>query len=201
MEQKLTGKFIQQLRKEKGLSQRELAEKINVSDKTVSRWETGYGLPDPSVMIPLASVLDITVNELLSGKRLKKEEYNKQAETNMVELMRERTDSKTKLILELIILITTILSSITLIIVAGYLNVSTAIRVVLIVIGFLTIIGGCSVACVLEYSAGYFECPHCKTRFKPSFKTFLFSMHVHTSRYLKCPNCKKKSMCKKTLTK
>ncbi|MDE7084364.1 MAG: helix-turn-helix domain-containing protein [Clostridia bacterium] len=70
MNQIETGKFIKTARKEKSLTQRELAEKLNISEKTVSKWETGNGLPEVSLMLPLCKILDITVNELLSGERL-----------------------------------------------------------------------------------------------------------------------------------
>ncbi len=68
-----TGAFIAQLRKENNLTQKELAEKINVTDKAVSRWETGKGFPEVSLLIPLSDALDISVNELLTGERIEKE--------------------------------------------------------------------------------------------------------------------------------
>lgn len=70
MELKQTGKFIAQLRKEKGLTQQELAEKLNVTDKAVSRWETGRGLPDADSMLSLSDFFGVTINELLGGKRI-----------------------------------------------------------------------------------------------------------------------------------
>lgn len=64
------GQFILKLRKEKGFTQKELAEKLAVSDKAISKWETGVGMPDVSMLIPIASVFEITVTELLKGERL-----------------------------------------------------------------------------------------------------------------------------------
>lgn len=80
MDQTRIGTFIAVLRKEKGLTQKELAEQIGISDKTVSKWETGNGMPDIAYLSPLCEVLDINVNELLSGEKLPSEEYLGKAE-------------------------------------------------------------------------------------------------------------------------
>lgn len=74
MDNKKIGVFISSLRKEQGLSQKELAEKLSVTDKAVSKWETGRGIPDVSILQPLAGVFDITVGELLNGERLPEQE-------------------------------------------------------------------------------------------------------------------------------
>lgn len=89
MDQKKTGQFIMQLRKEKGYTQKKLAEEIGISDKAVSKWETGNGMPDTGLLAPLCKALDITVNELLSGERLKVEEYSVRAEDNIINLLNE----------------------------------------------------------------------------------------------------------------
>jgi transcriptional regulator with XRE-family HTH domain len=88
IDQKKTGLFISDIRKEKGLTQKQLAEEIGVSDKAISRWETGRGMPDTSIMPDLCKVLDISINELLSGQRLSSMDYNGKAEENMVELIK-----------------------------------------------------------------------------------------------------------------
>ena len=89
MDQELTGKFIAQLRKEKNLTQKELADKLGISDKTVSKWETGNGMPDVSLLQPLCEELSINLNELLSGERLSEESYNGKAEENMMNLAKD----------------------------------------------------------------------------------------------------------------
>lgn len=94
LDQKRTGQFITDLRKEKGLTQRQLAEEIGVSDKAISRWETGRGMPDTSIMPDLCLALGINVNELLSGERLSQEAYSGKAENNMVELMKDSENLK-----------------------------------------------------------------------------------------------------------
>ena len=75
MNQILTGQFIKQCRKEKGLTQEQLAERLNISCKTVSKWECGKGLPEISLMLPLCNELGITVNELLSGCKISESQY------------------------------------------------------------------------------------------------------------------------------
>ena len=79
---------------EKGYTQKQLSEKLAISDKTISKWERGNGFPEVSLLLPLCNELEITVNELLSGERVSEEEYLKKAEENMVNLVRETQESK-----------------------------------------------------------------------------------------------------------
>lgn len=83
------GEFIQNVRKEKGLTQKDLADSIGVSDKTISKWENGNSVPDTTLLKPLCDALDINVNELLSGKKLPPEDYSKNAELNMINLLKD----------------------------------------------------------------------------------------------------------------
>ena len=94
MNQERIGQFIQNLRKEKGLTQKELADSVGISDKTVSKWETGNGLPDISVLLPLCQALGINVNELLSGEKLPPQAYSEKAEVNMFNLLKENEETK-----------------------------------------------------------------------------------------------------------
>lgn len=85
MDAKITGCFIAQLRKELGLTQKELAEKLKVTDKAISRWETGKGLPDTSLLKPLAEIFGVSVGELLSGKRMDDSQIKSQADHIILE--------------------------------------------------------------------------------------------------------------------
>lgn len=89
MNQNGIGEFIQSVRKEKNLTQKDLADAIGVSDKTVSKWENGNSVPDTTLLKPLCNLLDISVNELLSGKRLPPEDYSENAENNMISLLKD----------------------------------------------------------------------------------------------------------------
>ena len=95
MEQEKIGKFIQELRKEKNMTQLELGERLGVTDRAISKWENGRGLPDLSLIKPLCKELDITINELLSGERIKKEEYQEKLEENILNTIKY-TDKKIK---------------------------------------------------------------------------------------------------------
>jgi transcriptional regulator with XRE-family HTH domain len=87
MNQVLTGKFIADERKKKGYTQTQLADRLGISNRTVSKWETGNGFPDVSLLLPLSEELDVSVNELLSGEKISKEDYEKRAEENMVKII------------------------------------------------------------------------------------------------------------------
>ena len=89
MDQIKIGKFIAELRKQQNMTQSDLAEKLNISNRAVSKWETGKSMPDPSIMQELCSYLNINVNELLSGERICIDEYNTKAEENLIALSRQ----------------------------------------------------------------------------------------------------------------
>lgn len=103
MDQLKIGSFIQQNRKAKNLTQKDLAEIIGVSDKTISKWENGNGMPDVSSIMPLCEALDITVNELLSGETISPEEYSGKADHTIIHLLTEQTNSKRTGIIQIII--------------------------------------------------------------------------------------------------
>lgn len=90
MEQENIGKFIHELRKTQGITQKQLAEKIGISDKTVSKWENGNGIPDTGLLLPLCEILGISVNELLSCEKLPPEDYSKKAEENIMDLLKDK---------------------------------------------------------------------------------------------------------------
>ena len=90
MEQQVIGKFISTCRKEKGLTQMQLAEKLNITNRAISKWETGKSMPDVSIMLDLCDILGITVNELLSGEKIAMENYQKRAEENLMELQSKK---------------------------------------------------------------------------------------------------------------
>lgn len=98
MDQEMIGKFISSCRKDKELTQMQLAEKLNISNRAVSKWETGKSIPDVSIMLELCEILDITVNELLSGERITTmEDYQKKAEQNMVDLQDKKAKAQKSL--------------------------------------------------------------------------------------------------------
>ena len=93
MDQIKVGRFIAALRKEQGLTQEALGQKLGVTNKTVSRWETGNYMPDIELLVPLGEMLGVSVNELLAGERLSDEQFRKQADENLVAAVRESSFS------------------------------------------------------------------------------------------------------------
>ncbi|MBQ8892936.1 MAG: helix-turn-helix transcriptional regulator [Clostridia bacterium] len=201
MDQIKTGKFIAAMRKEKGLTQRQLADQLLISDKTVSKWETGNGLPEVSLMLPLCEALGINVNELLSGERLETASYQKKAEENIMSLMHEKEENKKRLIIANAVAFITLLGGLPLFMVAGLVELPLWGRIVLIALGMVILVCGIAVACELDRDAGVFECRKCGERFVPDLKSYIMAPHTITTRRLKCPHCGQKSYCKKRMTK
>ena len=201
MDQIKIGKFIAEERKAKKYTQRELADKLSISDKTISKWERGNGFPEVSLLLPLCNELEITVNELLSGERLQAMDYKKKAEENMVNLVKEAQESKKKIIMSAMVSVLVIVAAVPLFVVAGMFEMQIWTRVLLMGIGFVIMVMGIAIACVLDREAGAFECPECKERFVPDMKSYVMGPHTITKRKLVCPYCGAHKYCKKVLTK
>ena len=201
MDQIKIGKFIADERKRKVYTQKQLSGKLEISDKTISKWERGNGFPEVSLLLPLCNELEITVNELLSGERVSEEDYRKKAEENMVNLVREAQESKKKIILSAIVAGLTIIAALPLFMISGLLEMENWLRVTIIIIGGVVVFGGIAVACVLDRDAGAFECPECNNRFVPDMKAYVMGPHTITKRKLVCPHCGAHKYCKKVLTK
>ena len=201
MDQIKIGKFIALERKSKNYTQRELADKLGISDKTISKWERGNGFPEVSLLLPLCNELDITVNELLSGERLQEMDYKKKAEENMVNLVKEAQESKKKMVMSMLVAFLAIIAAVPLVVVAGMFEMQVWFRVLLIGIGIAVMVTGIAIACILDRDAGAFECPKCKERFVPDMKSYVMGPHTPTKRKLTCPKCGCTKYCKHVLTK
>ncbi len=193
MDQIKIGKFIAERRKTKNLTQKQLAELLFISEKTVSKWECGKGIPDVSLMLPLCERLEITVNELLLGEHIEEKAYKQTAEENLLKLIEE---NKRKYKLFVLCAVLTVISVTSLIAIASLVEMSDWARVILIVCAAFVGIKGIASAASLELEAGYYECPHCKKLFKPTMREYIVGAHTLTRRNLKCPNCGAKKYCK-----
>ena len=91
------GSFIAELRKEKELTQREMADRLGVSDKTVSKWERGINLPDPSLYFPLCEMLGISINELFAGERVEEIHLLEKSEENIMNIMNDQSQTEKRL--------------------------------------------------------------------------------------------------------
>ena len=196
MDQIKIGRFIAETRKSKNLTQKQLAEKLSISDKTVSKWECGKGLPDVTIMLDLCEELQITVNDLLTGERVSKIDYQKKAEENMMNLMKENQENKKRMILSVICAVITIIATCSLVVIASYIEMPVIARVAVIILALVTGVFGIEAAAVLEVKAGYYECPHCKALFVPTMGEYVKGYHTITRRRLTCHECGKTSMCK-----
>ena len=153
MDQSKIGQFIARTRKSKNLTQRQLADLLSISDKTVSKWETGKGLPDVSLMLPLCRALDLTVNDLLTGEKVPAADYQTKAEENMMDLIQENQENKKRMVLSVICGTITIIAVCSLIIIASYLELPAAVRVLLILLAVATAVAGIGAAAVLDAQA------------------------------------------------
>jgi transcriptional regulator with XRE-family HTH domain len=201
MDQIKIGKFIANERKRKGYTQKQLAEILGISDKTISKWERGNGFPEVSLLIPLCEELEITVNELLTGERVSDDDYKKKAEENMMKLVQEAQESKKKIILSAMVVAIAFVPAFLLIYIVGAFEMSTLLRVILTVVAVVVILASVIIACILDREAGAFECPECHERFVPDMKSYMMGAHTITKRKLRCPNCGAHKYCKHVLTK
>ena len=202
MDQIKIGKFIQERRKEKRLTQSELAEKLDVTDRAVSKWENGNCIPDASNIQELCKILNITINDLFSGCVVDMRENEKKLEENLLEMIKikEKRD-KELLILEIFIGVIVSIIMFLCIMIASFVQMEDWIRIVLIVFGIIPFAIGISYAIRIEQIAGYYECSNCNYKYIPTYKSVLFSMHINRTRKMKCPNCNKKSWHKKVISK
>ena len=129
MNQIKIGKLIAETRKAHNLTQRQLADALSVSDKTVSKWECGKGLPEVSLMLPLCTVLNITVNDLLSGEIVSDIDYQKKAEENMMNLVKENQENKKRMALSVVCVVITIIAVCSLVVIASYIEMPAIARI------------------------------------------------------------------------
>lgn len=196
MDQVKIGRFIAETRKAQNLTQRQLADALSISDKTVSKWECGKGLPEVSLMLPLCGALRITVNDLLAGERVAQADYQKKAEENMMNLMQENQENKKRMLLSAICGGLTVIAVCSLVVIAAYIRMPAAARIALIVFAALTAAVGIGAAAALEVNAGHYECPHCGALFVPTLAEYVKGYHTFTRRRLHCPHCGKTGMCR-----
>ncbi len=196
------GEFISNERKLKKLTQAKLAEKVFVSEKTISKWENGNGIPDTNTLPKLCKIFECTINELLNGERILKEDYSNKAEEKLLELQKVK-EEKDKLLLtvEIIASFCVMLPAFTIIFLSTFLFEKglVAIPTIMIVVAVLSVITMCLIAIRIEQKAGYYQCEKCKHKHIPTFNQVLWAPHVNRTRKMKCPKCKQKSWQKKII--
>ena len=201
MNQVKIGKFIAKCRKENNLTQSQLAEKLNITDRAVSKWENGKSMPDYSIILDLCKILNININDLLNGEVVM-ENYKEKSEDLILELTKQKQEADKRLLrLENFIGIFGVIYLLSFVLIGAFIEMESWLKILLIVLGF--IIGGSAfvVALKIEQIAGYYKCKKCHYKYIPTFKQINLAMHVGKTRYMKCPKCQKWSWNKKTLNK
>ena len=202
MNQIKIGSFIQEKRKEKNLTQLQLAQKLNVTDRAVSKWETGRAMPDSAIMLDLCRILEITVNELLSGEKISMENNNQKNEQLLIDMAKE-LEKKNKTIWSAmwVIMIASITALFAAIFIARFLIPEGVWQLVTILGACVVFFPACFYALKLEVSVGAYKCKNCGYEIVPTYSEALNAMHMGTTRYLKCPKCNKRTWCKKVIHK
>lgn len=202
MNQDKIGKFIAECRKNKGLTQKQLADKLNITDRAVSKWENGRSLPDVMIMLDLCKELGISVNDLLNGEVITMDDYKEKSEEMLLEMVREK-EEKDKMLLriEVIAGVISLLPLIFATILVNLLSCAEWIKVLIelsSVIPFLIIM---PYLLKIEQTAGYYKCAECGHKYVPTFKSVFWATHMGRTRKMKCPNCGKKCWHKKVISK
>ena len=202
MDQIKIGKFIAECRKQKNLTQMQLAEKLNITDKAISKWERGLSLPDSSIMLELCGILGITVNDLLSGEVITMDNYNKELEKNLLEVIKQKEQADKQLLsLETFVGYSISIVFISLVFVASFVQMASWLKIVLIAMGLILFAAGIGFAIRVEQTAGYYECAKCGYKYVPTYKSVLMSTHMGRTRHMRCPKCNEKSWQKKVISK
>lgn len=202
MNQVKIGKFISARRKAVNLTQAQLAEKLCITDRAVSKWERGLAMPDSSIMLDLCEILKITVNDLLSGEVVSMDNYNKEQEKNLLEMAKElEKKNKTIWTTMWVILIVSMIALFASIFCAGFFMPEGVWQVVVILASVVVFLIPCFYALKLEVSVGAYKCKNCGHEFVPTYTQALNAMHMGFTRHLKCPNCGKRTWCKKVINK
>ncbi len=202
MDQIKIGRFIAERRKLKNLTQMQLAEKLGITDRAISKWENGKGMPDSSLMLDLCAELGISVNELLCGEVIEMTNYNEKAEQQLLQIAKEKEQKDRQLLhVEIFIGILVTIILLACVFTASFVQMDVVWRIVLMVAGFIPFVIGIGYAIWIEQVAGFYECQHCHHKYVPSYKAVLFSAHIGRSRKMKCPNCGDKNYHKKVVSR
>lgn len=200
MDQIKIGKFISEKRKERKITQSELAEKLNISNRAVSKWENGNSLPDASIMVELCNILNISINDLFSGEVVDMKNNEKKLEENLIEVAKQKEEKDKQLLnLEVLIGVISTCSWLLLLAIVKFIKIDESVKLLIIIPSTIFYIAIIFVLLMIEQIAGYYECKYCHHKYIPSYFKMLFALHFGRTRYLKCPKCNKKSWNKKSI--
>ena len=202
MDQWKTGRFIAECRKEKNLTQMQLAEQLGITDKAISKWERGISMPDTSIMLELCDILGISVNELLSGEKISMENNDQKNEQLLLDMAKE-AEQKNKIIWTSmwVIMAVSMIALLAGIFIVAFWIPEGPWQLVTILGLCILFLPACFYALKLEVSVGAYKCKNCGHKFVPTYSQALNAMHMGFTRHLKCPNCGKRTWCKKIIKK
>jgi len=202
MDQVKIGKFISECRKQVNLTQAQLAEKLNITDRAISKWETGRAMPDSSIMLELCDILCISVNELLSGEKINMENNNQKNEQLLLEMAKEmERKNKTIWASMWVIMVISMIALFAGLFIAAFFIPEGVWQLVTILVLSVVFLIPCFFALKLEVSVGAYKCKNCGHEITPTYSEALWAMHRGTTRHLKCPKCNKRTWCKKVIKK
>ena len=199
MNQIKIGRFIAECRKKANLTQMQLAEKLGITDKAISKWERGIAMPDTSIMLELCDILSISVNELLSGEKINMD--NNQKNEQLLLDMAKELEKKNKTIWSSMwaIMVVSMTALVAGIYIAAFLIPEGMWQLVTILGICVAFLVPCFYALKLEVSVGAYKCQNCGYEIVPTYKEAMMAMHRGFTRHLKCPQCNKRTWCKKVL--
>ena len=201
MDQIKIGKFIAECRKKQNLTQAQLAEKLDITDRAISKWETGKAMPDSDIMLDLCDILGIKVNELLCGEMIEIEHKDEQLNELIFQMAKNEERYHKRLLHSAYVIIATSLTAlICLMSLISLLIPECGFQDFLIIVSVILFIIPCMIALKFKAETGYYECKNCQHMFVPNYKEIAVLVQTPTRRLLKCTKCGKWTWCTK-LTK
>ena len=201
MDLKKIGKFIAENRKKAGFSQESLAEELDISNRSISKWERGICLPETTKMPELCKLFNITINDLFSGEIVDMKNNDKKVDENLLALAAEKEQKDKQLLaLEYVLGFLGLAILLAMVIPAAFIAESTPVlAAIMITIGFILMMIAFFFSLKIEQIAGYYKCANCGHKYVPTFKAVFLAMHMGRTRHLRCPKCGEKSWQKKVL--
>lgn len=204
MNQEKIGKFIATCRKEQGLTQAALAENLGITDRAISKWETGRSLPDAAIMQDLCEILHIEISELFAGEHIIMENYKEYADSLILEMKQKEEESTKRLLAtEKTMIYIAIPVYVVMVLSGAYVCKAGMVPVgcLLIAVAIMSVVAFGVIGLHIEHKAGYYECPNCGERYVPTFNAVFWAPHIGTTRKMRCPHCNQRGYHKKVLSK
>ena len=202
MDQIKIGRFIAACRKEQGLTQMQLAEQLNITDRAVSKWETGRAMPDSAIMLDLCALLHISVTDLLCGEVVSMEHHNEEMERNLLDAIRQKEEADKRLLtMEILTGIICILPLLAMAVAVLVVPMKESTATILTLASIIPLLIATPFMIRIEQTAGYYVCKKCGHHYVPTYQSVLWAPHINRTRYMRCPHCGKWSWQKKVLSK